>query len=74
MFPAPRLGYVVVPKDLVVAFSTVRDATDQFSSTLYQAAMTDFIREGHFARHIRKMRMLYRATNGAGRSDSQTDG
>jgi GntR family transcriptional regulator / MocR family aminotransferase len=59
MFPALRLGYVVVPKDLVVAFSTVRDATDQFSSTLYQAAMTDFIREGHFARHIRRMRMLY---------------
>jgi GntR family transcriptional regulator / MocR family aminotransferase len=59
MFPALRLGYVVVPKDLVDAFSTARDATDQFSSTLYQATMTDFIREGHFARHIRRMRMLY---------------
>jgi GntR family transcriptional regulator/MocR family aminotransferase len=59
MFPALRLGYVVVPKDLVEAFSTARDAMDQFSSTLYQAAMTDFIREGHFARHIRRMRMLY---------------
>jgi GntR family transcriptional regulator/MocR family aminotransferase len=59
MFPALRLGYVVVPKDLVDAFSTARDATDQFSSTLYQAVMTDFIREGHFARHIRRMRILY---------------
>lgn len=59
MFPALRLGYVVVPKDLVDAFATVRDATDQFSSTMYQAVMTDFIREGHFARHIRRMRMLY---------------
>jgi GntR family transcriptional regulator / MocR family aminotransferase len=59
MFPALRLGYVVVPKDLVEAFSAVRDASDQFSSTLYQAAMTDFIREGHFARHIRRMRILY---------------
>ncbi len=59
MFPALRLGYVVVPGDLAEAFSTARDAADQFSSTLYQAAMTDFIREGHFARHIRKMRMLY---------------
>jgi GntR family transcriptional regulator/MocR family aminotransferase len=59
MFPALRLGYVVVPKDLVNAFSTARDANDQFSSTLYQAVMTDFIREGHFARHIRRMRMLY---------------
>src|ERR1700728_1654616 len=59
MFPALRLGYVVVPKDLVPAFSAARDAADIFSSTLYQAVMTDFIREGHFARHIRKMRMLY---------------
>ncbi len=59
MFPALRLGYVVVPKDLEDAFFTARDATDQFSSTLYQAVMTDFIREGHFARHIRRMRILY---------------
>jgi GntR family transcriptional regulator/MocR family aminotransferase len=59
MFPALRLGYVVVPKDLVPAFSAVRDAADIFSSTLYQEVMTDFIREGHFARHIRRMRMLY---------------
>jgi GntR family transcriptional regulator / MocR family aminotransferase len=60
MFPALRLGYMVVPEDLVDAFSFARDATDQFSATLYQAAMTDFIREGHFARHIRRMRLLYR--------------
>ncbi|MGA8222562.1 MAG: PLP-dependent aminotransferase family protein [Candidatus Acidiferrales bacterium] len=60
MFPALRLGYVVVPKDLVPAFSAVRAATDDFSSTLYQVVMTDFIREGHFARHIRRMRILYR--------------
>jgi GntR family transcriptional regulator / MocR family aminotransferase len=59
MFPALRLGYMVVPEDLVDAFSTARDAIDQFSSTLYQAVMTDFIRDGHFARHIRRMRMLY---------------
>jgi GntR family transcriptional regulator/MocR family aminotransferase len=59
MFPALRLGYVVVPKDLAPAFSAARDAADIFSSTLYQAVLTDFIREGHFARHIRRMRMLY---------------
>src|SRR5882724_1754806 len=46
MFPALRLGYMVVPKDLVPAFSSARHAADIFSSTLYQAAMTDFIREG----------------------------
>jgi GntR family transcriptional regulator/MocR family aminotransferase len=51
MFPTLRLGYVVVPKDLVPAFSAARDAADIFSSTLYQAVLTDFIREGRFARH-----------------------
>ena len=59
MFPALRLGYVVVPEDLIPAFSAARDASDIFSSTLYQAVMTEFIRDGHFARHIRRMRMLY---------------
>ena len=59
LFPALRLGYVVVPKDLIPAFAAVRDAADIFSSTLYQAVLTDFISEGHFARHIRRMRVLY---------------
>jgi len=59
MFPALRVGYLVVPKDLVPAFSAARDAADVFSATLYQLVLTDFIREGHFARHIRRMRMLY---------------
>ena len=59
LFPALRLGYIVVPKELVPSFSRVRDAADIFSSTLYQLVLTDFIREGHFARHIRRMRMLY---------------
>ena len=59
LFPALRVGYVVIPKDLVPAFIAAREATDIFPPTLYQAALTDFIREGHFARHIRRMRMLY---------------
>jgi GntR family transcriptional regulator / MocR family aminotransferase len=59
MFPALRVGYVVIPQDLVPAFSAARDAADVFSSTLYQLVMTDFIRDGHFARHIRRMRTLY---------------
>lgn len=59
MFPALRLGYLVIPEDLVRMFSVIREATDIFSSMLYQAVMTDFIKEGHFARHVRRMRGLY---------------
>jgi GntR family transcriptional regulator/MocR family aminotransferase len=59
LFPALRLGYMVVPKDLVTIFAAERDALDIFAPTLYQAVMTDFIQEGHFTSHIRRMRMLY---------------
>jgi len=60
MFPALRLGYVVVPRDLLPAFEVIREATDTFTATLQQAAMADFIREGHFARHLRRTRQVYR--------------
>jgi GntR family transcriptional regulator/MocR family aminotransferase len=59
LFPGLRLGYVVAPQDLVGALSGALDAAGIFSSPLYQPVLTEFIREGHFARHIRRMRMLY---------------
>jgi GntR family transcriptional regulator/MocR family aminotransferase len=60
VFPTVRLGYIVLPKDLTGSFLDVRNATDTVATTmLYQMAMTDFIREGHFSRHIRRMRALY---------------
>jgi GntR family transcriptional regulator / MocR family aminotransferase len=59
LFPALRMGYLVLPKDLIAAFRVVRDAVDIFPPLLYQRVLTDFIRDGGFARHIRKMRPLY---------------
>jgi GntR family transcriptional regulator/MocR family aminotransferase len=59
LFPSLRLGYLVIPRDLVAHFSAVRYAMDIFPPYLYQEVITDFMREGHFARHIRKMRLLY---------------
>jgi GntR family transcriptional regulator / MocR family aminotransferase len=59
LFPALRLGYLVLPEDLLSACRKARDCMDIFSPTLNQAVLTDFIREGHFARHLRRMRMLY---------------
>ncbi|RZJ05214.1 MAG: PLP-dependent aminotransferase family protein [Brevundimonas sp.] len=57
--PSLRLGYVVAPVDLVPALLAVRKAIDIQAPTLVQAAMADFIREGHFARHLRRMRARY---------------
>jgi GntR family transcriptional regulator/MocR family aminotransferase len=59
LFASLRLGYLVIPPDLVERFMAVRFAADIFPSYLYQEVLTDFMRDGHFARHIRKMRVLY---------------
>lgn len=59
LFPSLRIGYLVAPRDLVEAFINGRVMTDMHSSTIPQAALADFIEEGHFARHLRRMRKLY---------------
>jgi GntR family transcriptional regulator / MocR family aminotransferase len=60
LFPSLRLGYVVVPLDLVDRFLSIRRATDISPPTFYQEVLADFISQGHFARHVRRMRVLYR--------------
>jgi GntR family transcriptional regulator / MocR family aminotransferase len=59
MFPALRLGYIVIPPDLVERFAAMRQSMDLCPSHSPQAVMREFIREGHFARHIRRMRPIY---------------
>jgi GntR family transcriptional regulator/MocR family aminotransferase len=60
LFPGLRIGYLVIPKDLVPRFAAVRETMDIFPPTLFQAALTDFMNEGHFARHLRRTKELYR--------------
>jgi GntR family transcriptional regulator / MocR family aminotransferase len=59
LFASLRLGYIVIPPDLVDRFISVRYAIDIFPPYLFQEVIADFIHEGHFARHIRRMRHLY---------------
>jgi GntR family transcriptional regulator / MocR family aminotransferase len=59
LFPSLRLGYVVIPADLVNRFVSVRNAMDICPPHLQQAVLAAFIREGHFARHLRRTRQLY---------------
>jgi GntR family transcriptional regulator/MocR family aminotransferase len=65
LFPALRVGYVVVPPSLWQRFVEARLALDLFSPTLYQLALAEFLREGHFARHLRHMRGVYLARRNA---------
>ena len=59
LFPSLRLGYLVVPPDLVDGFVVAKAITDRQSPTVEQAVLAEFISEGHFGRHIRRMRALY---------------
>jgi GntR family transcriptional regulator / MocR family aminotransferase len=59
MFPGLRIGYMVVPEQLIDAFLAVRALVDAHPSSIAQAALVDFIGEGHLAAHIRRMRALY---------------
>ena len=59
LFPALRLGYIVIPEDLVERFLAARFALDIGPATFHQAVLADFIGDGHFARHIRRMRSVY---------------
>jgi GntR family transcriptional regulator/MocR family aminotransferase len=65
LFPALRLGYIVVPHALVQRFVNAREAVDLFPPILNQLVVTDFLQEGHFARHLRRMKTLYRARRDA---------
>ena len=48
LFPSLRLGYAVLPEDLVGPFAAARHLTDRQSSGLIQAIMTDFMLERAF--------------------------
>ena len=59
LFNALRIGFIVVPERLVEAFRIARSFIDRHAPTLDQAILTEFINEGHFGHHVRKMRQVY---------------
>src|SRR5579875_3649205 len=59
LFPALRIGYVVVPRGLADVFIRAKAYSDRQSPLVEQYALADFIDEGHFERHLRRMRRLY---------------
>lgn len=65
LFPSLRLGYLVIPPDLIERFIAVRLTMDISPPSFLQLVLADFIQEGHFSRHIRRMRLLYRERRSA---------
>jgi GntR family transcriptional regulator/MocR family aminotransferase len=59
LLPALRLGYMVAPTGLQRAIAGAKWLTDRHVALLYQAVLALFIEEGHFERHLRRMRKVY---------------
>ncbi|MBZ9611617.1 PLP-dependent aminotransferase family protein [Rheinheimera maricola] len=59
LFPGLRLGYLVAPKSVIGQAAAIVQALHGDVPLLPQATLADFISEGHFGRHLRKMRRFY---------------
>ncbi|AXE36493.1 PLP-dependent aminotransferase family protein [Chromobacterium phragmitis] len=59
LFPGLRLGYLVAPPDVAARFAEACNLLSPAPSILDQATTADFLDQGHFARHIKRMRALY---------------
>jgi GntR family transcriptional regulator/MocR family aminotransferase len=59
LFPSLRLGFMVLPPALVELFRGVRSVLDAHSPLIEQGILAAFIADGHYARHVRRMRALY---------------
>ena len=59
LFPAIGLAYLALPSHLIKPFTRALSLTSRHANGLAQAVLADFMSEGHFGRHIRRMRKLY---------------
>lgn len=71
MFPALRLGYVVVPDRWLDSVHKLRCQVERYAAVLPQAALAEFIAEGQYAKHLRRMRELYGARRDALQSEAK---
>jgi GntR family transcriptional regulator/MocR family aminotransferase len=60
ILPALRLGFLVLPPSLRIAAETAKFVSDWHSSTLVQASLAQFMADGSFGRHLRKVNRAYR--------------
>lgn len=65
LFPALRIGYLIVPDGLIDAFRTAIRLTGHVAPATQQAALADFIAEGHYGAHVRRMRAIYASRQAA---------
>ncbi len=65
LFPGLRIGFAVVPRPLLSAFVTARYLADRQPPSLLQTVFAEFMSDGHFTTHLRRMRQIYRGQRDA---------
>ena len=65
LFPSLRIGYLVLPEPLIEPARTAKWLSDRFTPTLEQQALAEFFEEGHFERHLLRMRRIYHSRRDA---------
>jgi GntR family transcriptional regulator/MocR family aminotransferase len=65
LFPSLRLGFVVAPAWARQALVTVKQCVDAHCESIMQSTLAAFIRDGHLARHVRRMQPIYAARRAA---------
>ena len=65
LFPGLRLGYAVLPPELLERVQSARLLSDWHPPVFQEGVVTDFLAEGHFAQHLRRMRQRYRLSRDA---------
>lgn len=65
LYPGMRIAYMVLPKGLTSAFRTAHSELYREGHLLTQATLAEFIKEGHYAAHIRRMRLIYASRRSA---------
>jgi GntR family transcriptional regulator/MocR family aminotransferase len=65
LFPGLRMGYVVLPAGIMERVIALRERTDRYPQTLADGALAAFLREGHFAHHLRRARKRAKASRDA---------
>ncbi len=61
LVPALRLGWMVVPPELLEDVLHQKAVVDEFTPTLDQLTLAAYLRSGEYDRHVRKARAAYRA-------------
>ena len=71
LYPAMRISYVVLPRQLASRLKIAHSELYRGGNGLTQLTLAEFIREGHYAAHIRRMRLIYGKRRSADANDEQ---